>query len=50
MSNEKEAYKAIREMLGKLEDPYTRFMNPVRVQKYEHRYFWRINWSRYYYR
>ncbi|NES95584.1 MAG: S41 family peptidase [Desertifilum sp. SIO1I2] len=23
-----EAYKAVREMLGKLEDPYTRFMNP----------------------
>ena len=26
------AYKAIREMLGKLEDPYTRFMNPEEFQ------------------
>ncbi|MBD2576911.1 carboxyl-terminal processing protease CtpC [Oscillatoria sp. FACHB-1406] len=26
--NQQEAYDAIREMLGKLEDPYTRFMNP----------------------
>ena len=26
--NKEEAYKAIREMLEKLEDPYTRFMNP----------------------
>ena len=25
---QEDAYKAIREMLGKLEDPYTRFMNP----------------------
>ncbi|MEH2392539.1 MAG: carboxyl-terminal processing protease CtpC [Nostoc sp.] len=27
-SNPQEAYKSIREMLKKLEDPYTRFMNP----------------------
>ena len=27
-TDEKEAYKSIREMLKKLEDPYTRFMNP----------------------
>ncbi|MBA3921625.1 MAG: PDZ domain-containing protein [Nostocaceae cyanobacterium] len=27
-SNKTEAYKAIREMLKKLDDPYTRFMNP----------------------
>ncbi|HLO84233.1 MAG TPA: S41 family peptidase [Nostocaceae cyanobacterium] len=27
-SNQEEAYKSIREMLKKLEDPYTRFMNP----------------------
>ncbi|MCW6036165.1 S41 family peptidase [Spirulina subsalsa FACHB-351] len=27
-SNSDEAYKAIREMLERLEDPYTRFMNP----------------------
>jgi carboxyl-terminal processing protease len=27
-SNKEEAYEAIREMLKKLEDPYTRFMNP----------------------
>jgi carboxyl-terminal processing protease len=27
-SNQTEAYKAIREMLKKLEDPYTRFMDP----------------------
>ena len=26
--SKEDAYKAIREMLGKLEDPYTRFMNP----------------------
>ena len=31
--NDKEdAYEAIREMLGKLEDPYTRFMNPEEFQ------------------
>lgn len=30
--SEKDAYKAIREMLGKLEDPYTRFMNPEEFQ------------------
>ena len=30
--NQKDAYKAIREMLGKLEDPYTRFMNPEEFQ------------------
>lgn len=27
-SNQEDAYKAIREMLDKLKDPYTRFMNP----------------------
>ncbi|WP_427160190.1 carboxyl-terminal processing protease CtpC [Aliinostoc sp. HNIBRCY26] len=27
-SNQEEAYKAVREMLKKLDDPYTRFMNP----------------------
>ncbi|MBF2049145.1 MAG: carboxyl-terminal processing protease CtpC [Leptolyngbya sp. IPPAS B-1204] len=27
-SNKEEAYEAIREMLGKLDDPYTRFMDP----------------------
>ncbi len=27
-SNNEEAYKAVREMLKKLDDPYTRFMNP----------------------
>lgn len=27
-SNQKEAYKSIREMLKKLDDPYTRFMDP----------------------
>lgn len=27
-SNKEEAYTAIREMLGKLDDPYTRFMDP----------------------
>jgi carboxyl-terminal processing protease len=27
-SNKEEAYEAIREMLGKLNDPYTRFMDP----------------------
>ncbi|MFM7364174.1 MAG: carboxyl-terminal processing protease CtpC [Cuspidothrix sp.] len=27
-ANDKEAYKSIREMLKKLEDPYTRFMDP----------------------
>ncbi len=26
--NQEDSYKAIREMLGKLKDPYTRFMNP----------------------
>ena len=31
-NSEKDAYKAIREMLGKLEDPYTRFMNPEEFQ------------------
>lgn len=31
-SNQKDAYKAIREMLGKLEDPYTRFMDPEEFQ------------------
>ena len=31
-SDRKGAYKAIREMLGKLEDPYTRFMNPEEFQ------------------
>ena len=30
--DQKAAYKAIREMLGKLEDPYTRFMNPEEFQ------------------
>ena len=30
--NKKDAYKAIRNMLGKLEDPYTRFMNPEEFQ------------------
>ncbi|MBE9046427.1 PDZ domain-containing protein [Pleurocapsales cyanobacterium LEGE 10410] len=30
--NKEDAYKAIREMLGKLEDPYTRFMNPEEFQ------------------
>ena len=30
--NKKDAYKAIRDMLGKLEDPYTRFMNPEEFQ------------------
>lgn len=30
--NKKDAYKAIREMLGKLDDPYTRFMNPEEFQ------------------
>ncbi len=30
--DKKDAYKAIREMLGKLEDPYTRFMNPEEFQ------------------
>ena len=30
--NQKDAYKAIRKMLGKLEDPYTRFMNPEEFQ------------------
>jgi carboxyl-terminal processing protease len=28
-TNQEEAYKAIREMLKKLEDPYTRFMDPA---------------------
>lgn len=27
-TNDQQAYEAIREMLGKLDDPYTRFMNP----------------------
>ena len=27
-ANKEDAYKAVREMLEKLEDPYTRFMNP----------------------
>ena len=31
-NGQKDAYKAIREMLGKLEDPYTRFMNPEEFQ------------------
>ncbi|MGF1588201.1 MAG: carboxyl-terminal processing protease CtpC [Pleurocapsa sp.] len=31
-SNQEDAYKAIREMLGKLDDPYTRFMNPEEFQ------------------
>ncbi len=30
--NREDAYKAIREMVGKLEDPYTRFMNPEEFQ------------------
>ena len=30
--DKKAAYKAIRNMLGKLEDPYTRFMNPEEFQ------------------
>ena len=30
--NQEDAYKAIRKMLGKLEDPYTRFMNPEEFQ------------------
>ena len=30
--DKKDAYQAIREMLGKLEDPYTRFMNPEEFQ------------------
>ncbi|MEM8719211.1 MAG: carboxyl-terminal processing protease CtpC [Cyanobacteria bacterium P01_G01_bin.39] len=30
--NTEDAYEAIREMLGKLEDPYTRFMNPEEFQ------------------
>ena len=31
-NGQEDAYKAIREMLGKLEDPYTRFMNPEEFQ------------------
>ena len=31
-NNREDAYAAIREMLGKLEDPYTRFMNPEEFQ------------------
>jgi carboxyl-terminal processing protease len=31
-NNQEDAYEAIREMLGKLEDPYTRFMNPEEFQ------------------
>ena len=31
-NNKEAAYKAIREMLGKLEDPYTRFMDPEEFQ------------------
>ena len=31
-TNQEDAYKAIRNMLGKLEDPYTRFMNPEEFQ------------------
>jgi carboxyl-terminal processing protease len=31
-TNPEQAYEAIREMLGKLEDPYTRFMNPEEFQ------------------
>ncbi|MGK7873440.1 MAG: carboxyl-terminal processing protease CtpC [Xenococcaceae cyanobacterium] len=31
-TNKEEAYEAIREMLEKLEDPYTRFMNPEEFQ------------------
>ena len=30
--NKEDAYKAIRDMLGRLEDPYTRFMNPEEFQ------------------
>lgn len=30
--NREDAYEAIREMVGKLEDPYTRFMNPEEFQ------------------
>ena len=30
--SKEDAYKAIRDMLGKLEDPYTRFMNPEEFQ------------------
>ncbi len=30
--NQEDAYKAIRKMLGTLEDPYTRFMNPEEFQ------------------
>ncbi|MGK7916834.1 MAG: carboxyl-terminal processing protease CtpC [Prochloraceae cyanobacterium] len=30
--NKEDAYKAIKEMLGLLEDPYTRFMNPEEFQ------------------
>lgn len=30
--DKEDAYEAIREMLGKLEDPYTRFMNPEEFQ------------------
>ena len=30
--NQEDAYEAIRQMLGKLEDPYTRFMNPEEFQ------------------
>lgn len=31
-NNQEDAYQAIRDMLGKLEDPYTRFMNPEEFQ------------------
>jgi carboxyl-terminal processing protease len=31
-NRKEDAYEAIREMLGKLEDPYTRFMNPEEFQ------------------
>ena len=31
-NGQEDAYQAIREMLGKLEDPYTRFMNPEEFQ------------------
>ncbi|MEL6439397.1 MAG: carboxyl-terminal processing protease CtpC [Cyanobacteria bacterium J06621_8] len=31
-TSQEDAYEAIREMLGKLEDPYTRFMNPEEYQ------------------
>ena len=31
-NNQEDAYEAIREMLGKLDDPYTRFMNPEEFQ------------------